>query len=706
VGTATIDLDAELRRLFGFAGFRPGQRDAVEAALAGRDVLAIMPTGSGKSLCFQLPALVGGGATLVVSPLIALMQDQYAALRDRGLDGVEMLASTMTPEQVDAALGRIQAGEASLVYVAPERFASRRFLEALGGAAVSRLVIDEAHCLSEWGHDFRPDYLRLADVRERLGEPPTMALTATATPRVARDIARALRLRDPVTPSTGFDRPNLMFAVRRAAGDGQKGAALLALLRRPDAVPAVVYCGRRATCVSVARELADSGFGAAPYHAGLGGDERTATLQRFLAGDLDVVAATTAFGMGIDKPDVRSVVHWTLPSSPEEYYQQAGRAGRDGLPARCTLLYDGKDKGLIVFFINRAKLSAGELTAVHGSLVATADAGGVFRAAERELPVDDPRAAVAVLERAGALEVFPAQSGFVAGRLKDSRLAGAHLSAALVAVKRVERMRWDRLKAIDGYATTGGCRREALLAYFGEQVEPRAPELCCDGHGRRSAVDPDAERQATVQVASTADAVLLAVDETAGRAGRTRVAQILTGSGAAALAAAGHDRLSSYGALRGSSQAAVMKTIDGLIARGVLEQTGGLYPLVRRAAAAPAAVTARDADLRGQVVALGDSRDREGVPFLLRVLAAHSSADVRRLAASALGRISDPAAEGGLIAALDDEAPQVRQYAAVSLGRLGTEQALPALRSLQSSDVEDYVRSAAGIASGRIRDRS
>jgi ATP-dependent DNA helicase RecQ len=706
VGTVTIDLDAELRRLFGFAGFRPGQREAVEAALHGRDVLAIMPTGSGKSLCFQLPALVGGGVTLVVSPLIALMQDQFAALRDRGLQGVEMLASTMAPEQVAAALLRIQAGEAKLVYVAPERFSSRRFLEALAGAEVSRLVIDEAHCLSEWGHDFRPDYLRLADVRERLGEPPTMALTATATARVARDISRALRLRDPVEPRTGFDRPNLLFGVRRVSGEGQKMSALLGLLRGADALPAVVYCGRRATCESVSLSLYDAGLRAAPYHAGLPGHERTQTLERFLAGGLDVVAATTAFGMGIDKPDVRSVVHWALPASPEEYYQQAGRAGRDGLPAQCTLLYDGRDKGLIVFFINRAKLSEGELTGVHRMLAGAADERGIFRIAERELPVDDARAAVAVLERAGALEVFPAPSGTVTGRLADSSLSRAHLSAAMVAMKRVERMRWDRLKAIDSYATTSGCRRQALLGYFGETLEQRPADRCCDGHGRRSAVEPaQAEREAGPAL-STTDAVLLAVDETAGRVGRTRIAQILAGSGAAALVAAGHDRLRSYGALRGSAQSTVLGAIDALIARGVLEQTAGHYPLVRRAAAAPAAVTARDADLRAQVVSLGEARDAAGVPFLLRVLAAHSSADVRRLAATSLGKIGDPSAEEGLVAALADEAPQVRQYAAVALGLLASEVVLPRLRELSTSDAEDYVRSAAGVASVRIRDRS
>ncbi len=197
------DASAGLQRLFGYAEFRPGQREAVDAVLAGRDVLAVMPTGSGKSLCYQLPALLSEGVTLVVSPLIALMEDQYAALRNRGLKGVEMLSSSMAPGAVDAALQRIGEGEARLVYVAPERFSSRRFLDAIGAAGVARLAVDEAHCLSEWGHDFRPDYLRLADVRERLGSPPTIALTATATNRVSKDIVSALRLRDPVMLRTG-----------------------------------------------------------------------------------------------------------------------------------------------------------------------------------------------------------------------------------------------------------------------------------------------------------------------------------------------------------------------------------------------------------------------------------------------------------------------------------------------------------------------
>jgi ATP-dependent DNA helicase RecQ len=673
-----IDVAAGLRQLFGFHEFRPGQREAVDAVMAGRDVLAVMPTGSGKSLCYQLPALLCDGVTLVVSPLIALMEDQHAALRNRGLEGVEMLTSSMSPEAVAAALRRIGDGDARLVYVAPERFSSRRFLDAIGAVGVARLAVDEAHCLSEWGHDFRPDYLRLADVRERLGSPPTIALTATATGRVSKDIVAALRLRDPVMPRTGFDRPNLAFAVVPVAGDHAKPAMLMRLLQAPGALPAVVYCGRRRTCEEVAEALVAGGIRAAVYHAGLAAGRRTATLDAFLAGDLDVVAATTAFGMGIDKADVRSVVHWALPASPEEYYQQAGRAGRDGESARCTLLYSPRDKGLIVYFINRAKLDGAALEAVHRSLAEGADAGGVFRAAERALPCEEPRAAVAALERAGALELFPAPTGTYSGRLTDTRLQRRHLAAAMVASKRVERQRWDRLKAIDGYATTTGCRREALLGYFGDRPSDPRPDPCCDRCGwapvlfDEIAAPGPAQRARPGPSADVEAAVLQAVDDTAGAVGRTRLSQILRGSAGRALRAAGHDALPSYGALAGMTDQDVLDHLDRMIAAGTLEKTDGFYPLVRRPAAEPrrSAATARDAALRAQIADLGRRRDREGVPFLVRVLAAAERDDQRRLAAVALGEIGDALARPALTAALDDHSADVGRAAAEALGRL------------------------------------
>jgi ATP-dependent DNA helicase RecQ len=641
VGVVETDITADLRRLFGHPEFRPGQRQAVEAFLAGRDVLAVMPTGSGKSLCYQLPALVSPGVTLVVSPLIALMQDQHGALRNRGIGGVEMLTSAMSQEAVTAALGRIRAGEARLVYVAPERFTSARFLSAIAEAGVARLAVDEAHCLSEWGHDFRPDYLRLADIRDRLGSPPTMALTATATPRVASDVAAALRLRDPVTPRTEFDRPNLMFAVVAVAGDRDKPRVLASLLHAPDALPAVVYCGRRRTCEEVADALTAGGLRAAAYHAGLDGQRRSAALEAFLGGDLDVVCATTAFGMGIDKPDVRSVVHWALPASPEEYYQQAGRAGRDGLQARCTLLYARRDKGLVVHFIQRARLAASDLAAVHAAAAARADGGGVFRLRETDLRIDEPRVALGVLERAGALELFPAPAGSFAGRLAEPRLSKRHLAAAVVAGRRVERRRWDRLAAIDAYATAGGCRRAALLGYFSGEPSTVPAERCCDVCGAAVVRIEEAGAPAPVHAAGAVDpaaAVLHAVDETGGRVGRTRIVQILRASRGRALVDAGHDRLASYGMLTALSADDALAAVDALIESGALELTSGPYPLVRRAAGTRAA-TARDAELRDQVRALGAPGAEEGVPFLARVLAHADDPELRELAAASLRRI-------------------------------------------------------------------
>jgi ATP-dependent DNA helicase RecQ len=650
-----------LRRLFGFGEFRPGQREAVEAVLAGRDVLAIMPTGSGKSLCYQLPAFGLDGVTLVVSPLIALMEDQHRALLERGLAGVEMLASSMSGDRVSAALERLAAGSARLVYVAPERFASRRFLEALASARVVRLAVDEAHCLSEWGHDFRPDYLRLADVRERLGSPPTIALTATATPRVAADVATALRLRDPVKVRTGFDRPNLYFSVRPASGDPAKRAQLTALLREPAALPAVVYCGRRATCEEVAGLLSETGIAAAPYHAGLAPGLRTQTLERFLAGRLEAVAATTAFGMGIDKADVRSVVHWALPASPEEYFQQAGRAGRDGADARCTLLYDPRDKGLIAWFIERARLEPALLAQVHGRLVDVAGETGLFRIAEADLPGEDSRAVVAALERAGALQLHPAPAGRVAGRLAGPRLERTVVSAAVAAGHREERRRWDRLKAVERYATTRGCRRQVLLEYFGDAARPRPPERCCDGHGGEAAPLTGA--------AGLDAAVLQAVDETRGRAGRTRLAQILRGSQAAALAAAGHDRLESYGRLAGRPERQVLAAIDRLLARGTLRQTGGRYPVVVRGEGGGRGGSAREVELREQVVAMGARRDRSAVRFLQRVLDSAPDDELRGLAATALGEIGGASAAGVLSASRRTAPPGVVERIDAALAR-------------------------------------
>ena len=299
-----MDPGEALRRLFGFEHFRPGQAEAVTAALSGRDALVVMPTGSGKSLCYQLPALMRDDLTLVVSPLVSLMQDQVTALREVAPGRVELVNAQQGAGANRDALARAAAGEVRLLYVAPERFASPRFAEFVGKIQVGLFVVDEAHCISQWGHDFRPDYFFLADAARQVGAKATMGLTATATPAVADDIVRRLALRDPVRVTTGFDRPNLSFAVVRCASAADKRRRLVAALGEPDALPAIVYAGTRRASEEVAQLLARAlGEDVPAYHAGLPREVRAATQERFMSGEVQVIVATNAFGMGIDKAE-------------------------------------------------------------------------------------------------------------------------------------------------------------------------------------------------------------------------------------------------------------------------------------------------------------------------------------------------------------------------------------------------------------------
>jgi RecQ family ATP-dependent DNA helicase len=342
--------DALLGEL-GYAEWRAGQREAVVAALEGRDSLIVMPTGGGKSLCYQLPGLASEDLTIVVSPLIALMRDQWEKLTVTG-QPVTMITSGMDEGATWEALEQVRSG-ARIVYCAPERFASNVFLDALSQRRIDLIAVDEAHCVSEWGHDFRPDYLRLPQVVERLGRPTVMACTATATRPVAAEIASRFEMREPLQVRSGFDRPNLSFDVVPLEGKGSKArrqALLEAGLRDPANRPAIVYCGTRRQTEEVAGELRDGGIAAVAYHAGLQPQQRTAIQERFMATDTGVICATNAFGMGVDKADVRSVWHVTIPTSVEAYYQEAGRAGRDGLPSRAVLLALKADLGRLVRF--------------------------------------------------------------------------------------------------------------------------------------------------------------------------------------------------------------------------------------------------------------------------------------------------------------------------------------------------------------------
>ncbi len=347
---------AALERHFGFPDFRPGQDRAIRSILAGRDVLVLMPTGGGKSLCFQVPGQVMGGVTLVVSPLISLMQDQVEGLERAGIEATFM-NSTLEPEEARRRLDAVEAGEVRLLYVAPERFASAAFQTWLARVDVALFVIDEAHCISQWGHDFRPSYMRLGEVRDRLGC-PTMALTATATPTVRDDIIEHARLRSPVIVAKGFDRPNLRWHVLSARNDGEKDELLVRLLgdrrKAGGEGSAIVYATTRKSVDAVSHFLNRRGIAAGGYHAGIGSGERQRLQERFMGGDLRVVVATNAFGMGIDKPDVRLVIHYNTPSTLEDYYQEAGRAGRDRGEADCVLLHAYADRFTNQFLLEQA----------------------------------------------------------------------------------------------------------------------------------------------------------------------------------------------------------------------------------------------------------------------------------------------------------------------------------------------------------------
>ncbi len=348
-----FDIDSALGT-FGLTRFRPGQREVITAVLNGRDCLCVMPTGGGKSLCYQLPAVVRDGLTIVVSPLIALMKDQVDGLCKRGI-AATLINSSLTAAEQSERLTQMSRGAYRLVYIAPERLRNTRFLDAIRATPISLLAVDEAHCISEWGHDFRPDYARLGKFREALGMVQTIALTATATEKVRNDIAKILNLSNPDRFVTGFARSNLHFGCVTCSGEREKQKELIDYLRQQQGA-GIVYAATRKRCEAVVELIQNElpAMKADVYHAGLSNDQRKLIQDQFMRDQLKVIVATNAFGMGIDKPDLRYVVHYNLPGTLEAYYQEAGRAGRDGKPSACVLLYSSQDRYIQEFFIENA----------------------------------------------------------------------------------------------------------------------------------------------------------------------------------------------------------------------------------------------------------------------------------------------------------------------------------------------------------------
>ena len=451
------DILSDARRLlqhhYGYPTFRRAQAPVVHSILQGRDTLAILPTGGGKSICFQIPALVLGGLTVVVSPLISLMQDQVEVARARGLSAACLNSSLPKAEQ-DAVRQAVAQESLRLLYVSPERLDSLSLELSRQGIRPRLFVVDEAHCIAEWGHDFRPSYRKLGRARYRLGGPQAVALTGSATPEVRSEIARALRFKPGSALHLGsFDRPNLWFGAVSVRSERERLDALLALLRGDDAM-AIVYTPTRGSTEAVARALCMAGHRALPYHAGLTKPRRAETLDAFLQDRVDVVVATCAFGMGIDKPAVRTVIHWTPPATPEAYYQEAGRAGRDGDFARCVLIWRASDAELhrrqLDVTFPRPRLLQRIWHEPGGTVGVPAN---VLASAER-------------LRRELRPERGPVDWRGVNGRRKRAEF---------------------RIQAVEDYARESGCRRARLVGYFGERLTRCAG---CDRCGRRLADPP------------------------------------------------------------------------------------------------------------------------------------------------------------------------------------------------------------------------
>ncbi len=465
---------------FGLESFRPGQREAVQAALDGRDSLVVMPTGGGKSLCYQLPALAEDvGLVVVVSPLIALMSDQLRRLQDAGVPAA-MLASGMGEGHNEARLREIEDGSAQLVLAAPERFASGAFRRALAARPIGLFVVDEAHCVAEWGHDFRPDYLRLGEAIDSLGRPPVMAATATATPAVAQEILARLGLRDPLQVRSGFDRPNLSFEVVTVEGKGaqaRKLAALMHVLSEPESRPAIVYCGTRRDTERLKGELSRTGLATVAYHAGMTPDARRSSQEAFMDGRAEVVVATNAFGMGVDKAEVRTVAHWALPTSLEAYYQEAGRGGRDGLPARALLLASRSDLGRLIRFIKERETTVEDVRGYVARLRRMSGGDGEGLAIGHGELGERERVLLSIAERAGAVELEP---GGASGLLVTLTGRGSPRLAAQ-AIRVARNRAWDAYRSIERYASEEErCRRAQILDHFGDPEPPAASGRCCD----------------------------------------------------------------------------------------------------------------------------------------------------------------------------------------------------------------------------------
>ncbi|MGI9239495.1 MAG: RecQ family ATP-dependent DNA helicase [Verrucomicrobiales bacterium] len=584
----TRDPLAALEKHFGHRKFLDGQAPVVASILAGQDALVVMPTGGGKSLCYQLPAMCMDGVTIVVSPLIALMKDQVDALIERGIPAA-MINSTLSPDEQSDRIQRMRRGEFKLVYIAPERFRSQSFTSALAECSIGFFAIDEAHCLSQWGHDFRPDYLRLGGAIEKIGSPQIGAFTATATPEVRADIRKVLRLRNPYECISGFERPNLALRVTHCEKEAKKYKRIESVVKRYKT--GIVYCSTRKHVEAVAAELSAWGLSAVAYHGGMDDGAREKAQNLFISRKRDVAIATNAFGMGIDRSDVRFVIHFDIPGSIEAYYQEAGRAGRDGEPAVCELLFNYADTRTQEFFIDGNNPGFNVIQDTYRVLREQADDKGevtlpIKAIADAVMAPNDMgiSSALSALARAGMIQRFDVPGK----RMRGTRLLQPEVDEHRLAIDRdalEEKDRRDRakLKAMIDLCYSTECRQRWILEYFGEQ-NAAACGSCdsCQSQGSADRRPPDHEERVIVQKALSGVARMSRRQAGAwrGRFGRMKIVNMLVGGRSKDILNARLDELTTYGLLKSEGSAYVQTLLRELQGAGLLQTESGEFPLL------------------------------------------------------------------------------------------------------------------------------